>query len=66
MIMFLQAAGDPGQAFCNFILVCLLDNTVRKHLFGSCFGKMFKKRDFASAESELLLKHDHQRYTEEA
>ena len=27
-LLRLQALGDPGQAFCNFFLFCLLDKTV--------------------------------------
>lgn len=32
-LVYFQALGDPGQAFCNCILFCLLDKTVRSKLF---------------------------------
>jgi hypothetical protein len=36
VFMHMQAIGDPGQAFCNFILFCVLDKTVRDHVFRAC------------------------------
>ncbi|XP_060573795.1 G-protein coupled receptor 157-like [Ruditapes philippinarum] len=36
VFMHMQAIGDPAQAFCNFILVCILDKPVRLVLFGDC------------------------------
>ena len=36
VFMYMQAIGDPGQAFCNFILFCVLDKTVRDHTFHTC------------------------------
>lgn len=33
VLMYMQAAGDPGQAFCNCALFCFLDKTVRSRLF---------------------------------
>ncbi|XP_060573776.1 G-protein coupled receptor 157-like [Ruditapes philippinarum] len=36
VFMHMQAIGDPAQAFCNFILVCILDKPVRSVLFGDC------------------------------
>ncbi|XP_060573717.1 G-protein coupled receptor 157-like [Ruditapes philippinarum] len=32
VLMYLQALGDPGQAFCNAVLFCLLDETVREYI----------------------------------
>lgn len=32
VFMYLQAFGDPGQAFCNAVLFCLLDKTVRVYI----------------------------------
>lgn len=68
VLIYLQAAGDPGQAFCNFIIVCLLDSTVRKHLFGKCSGKKFyRDEDVARNERERSPGSGHfQRYSEEA
>ena len=33
VLLYFQAIGDPLQAFCNAILVCLLDGTVRRILW---------------------------------
>lgn len=30
VLQYFQAAGDPSQAFCNFILFCVLDKQVRR------------------------------------
>ncbi|XP_045162437.2 G-protein coupled receptor 157-like [Mercenaria mercenaria] len=38
IFMYMQAVGDPGQAFCNCILFCFLDGTVRSSLFKFCCG----------------------------
>ncbi|XP_045163833.2 G-protein coupled receptor 157-like [Mercenaria mercenaria] len=36
IFMYMQAIGDPGQAFCNCILFCFLDQTVRTYIFRRC------------------------------
>lgn len=65
--MYMQAAGDPGQAFCNCILVCLLDNTVKSKLFVKCLGETFQGENAAHDErARLVGSGRHQRYTEEA
>ncbi|XP_053379159.1 G-protein coupled receptor 157-like [Mercenaria mercenaria] len=38
IFMYMQAVGDPGQAFCNCILFCFLDGTVRSHILDACRG----------------------------
>lgn len=50
-LLRLQAFGDPGQAFCNFFLFCLLDKTVRTKLRHSLCCKTSK----GSEDSNLLL-----------
>ena len=30
--LYLQALGDPAQAFCNFLLLCVFDETVRQQM----------------------------------
>ena len=32
VLLHLQAVGDPAQAFCNSILFCVCDRTVRKKI----------------------------------
>lgn len=36
ILVHMQAIGDPGQAFCNFILFCVFDKTVRDHVLRAC------------------------------
>ena len=35
-LLYLQAIGDPGQAFGNFVLFCVLDRTVRTKMLNCC------------------------------
>ena len=32
VLLRLQALGDPAQAFCNFVLFCVCDRTVRRKI----------------------------------
>ena len=32
VFLYLQAIGDPAQAFCNFLLFCVFDKTVRTRM----------------------------------
>ncbi|WAR14740.1 GP157-like protein [Mya arenaria] len=47
VFVYMQAAGDPAQAFCNFILFCLLDNEVRVKLkrFVFCRASQYENVD---------------------
>ena len=33
ILLHFQALGDPAQAFCNFILFCIGDRTIRRKIF---------------------------------
>lgn len=48
-LLVMQSYGASGQAFWNFILFCVLDKTVRKHL------KKWLHSRCSSEESEGLL-----------
>lgn len=48
-LLYLQALGDPAQAFCNFLLFCVFDKTVRTKMI----QKMkCSKTTFEEAEDE--------------
>ena len=54
-LLRLQALGDPTQAFCNFILFCLFDKTIRMKIClstGKC--KRTERRSEHSAQEVLL------------
>ncbi|XP_053379160.1 G-protein coupled receptor 157-like [Mercenaria mercenaria] len=55
VFMHMQAFGDPAQAFCNFILVCFLDKTVRSSLLGVCVRATQNKKDGFSEERVRLV-----------
>ena len=54
----LQALGDPAQAFCNFLLLCVFDKTVRQQMirkfkdWGDNGGDEAEKQLLDSSESE--------------
>ena len=48
----LQALGDPAQIFCNFLLLCVFDKTVRQQMIGK-FKDCGDKGDDES-EKQLL------------
>ncbi|XP_045162436.2 G-protein coupled receptor 157-like [Mercenaria mercenaria] len=59
--MHMQALGDPGQAFCNCILFCFLDKTVRSNLPVVCFGAKENKSIILPEEKDPLvvpIRHD--------
>ena len=55
---YLQALGDPAQAFCNFLLLCVFDKTVRQQMirkfknWGDKEGDESEKQLVYSSESE--------------
>ncbi|XP_053378546.1 uncharacterized protein LOC123526746 [Mercenaria mercenaria] len=57
IFMYMQAVGDPGQAFCNFILFCFLDGTVRSSFFKSCCGSPHSPA--SQRERERLITGSH-------
>ena len=56
-LMYLQAFGDPGQAFCNSILFCLLDRTVRDYIVDLCCRRN-QRYDRSNQERERLIAAD--------
>ena len=50
---YLQALGDPAQAFCNFLLLCVFDKTVRQQVIRKF--KDWGDRDNGGDESEKQL-----------
>ena len=55
---YLQALGDPAQAFCNFLLLCVFDKTVRQQMirkfkdWGDNGGDESEKQLLDTSESE--------------
>ena len=47
VLLRLQALGDPAQAFCNFVLFCVCDKTVRTKLCPFACRFSFKRREIA-------------------
>ena len=54
----MQALGDPAQAFCNFLLFCVFDETVRTKMLEKifCCKKMTKNKTSDDTE-ELILEN---------
>ncbi|XP_076082590.1 uncharacterized protein LOC143053688 [Mytilus galloprovincialis] len=47
-LLFLQSYGDSAQAFWNFILFCVFDNTVRSFTVNNCLS--FSPNEIASSD----------------
>ena len=45
VLLRLQALGDPAQAFCNFLLFCICDKTVRTKLCTFACSFCFERRE---------------------
>ena len=57
-LLYMQALGDPAQAFCNFLLFCVFDETVRIKMLKKmlcCNRKTYDKTP--DGKEELLLEH---------
>ena len=44
-LLCLQAVGDPLQAFCNSVLFCVFDKTVRRKIFCVYKGTLYDMRE---------------------
>ena len=54
-LLYLQALGDPAQAFCNFLLFCVFDKTVRTEMLKKVFSCCQERNDSPEAEEQFLL-----------
>ncbi|KAH3824048.1 G-protein coupled receptor 157-like isoform X2 [Dreissena polymorpha] len=58
-LLYLQAIGDPSQAFFNFILFCIVDTEVRRELYYGIFCDAPEKaKRHALNERDVILEGD--------
>ena len=55
-LLYLQALGDPAQAFCNFLLFCIFDETLRTKMLKRMFCCQ-ERNDTLEDEAEFFLEH---------
>ena len=58
VFLYLQAAGDPSQAFVNSLLFCVFDKSVRRYL---CHGEQIKsvdKEEVTDTERTTLIRNE--------
>ena len=57
-LLYMQALGDPAQAFCNFLLFCVFDETVRINMLKKMLCRNRETYDKTPDDrEELLLQH---------
>ena len=59
VLLYLQAVGDPLQAFCNSILFCICDKTVRRELWCCiCCTRAGEREHLLGAETDQVTQNN--------
>ena len=50
-LLYMQALGDPAQSFCNFLLFCIFDKTVRTRMI----QRILRRQEETDNEQSIQL-----------